>query len=93
LDLGNNKLSGSLSSELGRLTQMTELYVAGNALSGTVPLALDSLENLISIQLSGNDNLSGDLSFLCENSNRTVGIDSTAMTNVSCSCCFENANQ
>jgi len=93
LDLGNNKLSGSLSSELGRLTQMTELYVAGNALSGTVPLALDSLDNLISIQLSGNDNLSGDLSFLCENSNRTVGMDSTAMTNVSCSCCFENANQ
>ena len=44
LDLSHNRLEGSLGPELSELAALTELRVAGNALSGSVPLAFTQLE-------------------------------------------------
>ena len=43
LDLTRNGLAGQLPSNLGDLTQMTELRIGGNALSGRLPMSLARL--------------------------------------------------
>ena len=44
LDLSHNRLKGSLGPELSELTALAELRIAGNALVGSMPLALTQLE-------------------------------------------------
>lgn len=44
LDLSRNRLMGSLAPELSELAALTDLNVAGNALSGSVPVAFTQLE-------------------------------------------------
>lgn len=44
--LSFNWLSGTLSSRIGELTNVTHFYVDGNDLSGTLPSELGLLSNL-----------------------------------------------
>mmetsp|Transcript_21110 Transcript_21110/g.26714 ORF Transcript_21110/g.26714 Transcript_21110/m.26714 type:complete len:84 (-) Transcript_21110:128-379(-) len=51
--LGNNKLTGTIPSELGKLVQISFLYLNSNCLGGEIP---QELENLVeaNINLSHN---------------------------------------
>ena len=60
LDLSGNGLSGTLPSELGRLTNLEYLYLFTNQLSGSLPSSLGNLTNLKELDLRYNQ-LSGSL--------------------------------
>ena len=60
LDLRNSRLSGQLPPELGRLTNLTRLYLHGNQLNGELPPELGFLTNLTRLYLHGN-RLNGEL--------------------------------
>ncbi|KAI8553180.1 hypothetical protein RHMOL_Rhmol06G0324100 [Rhododendron molle] len=54
LNLGQNYLTGPLSSSIANLTQMQYLSLGINSLSGEVPKALGNLTNLIVLSFSSN---------------------------------------
>ena len=57
----NGDLEGTLSEKLGQMTNLTELYVDGNAkLQGTIPASIGQLKNLVKINVS-NTGISGTL--------------------------------
>ena len=58
--LDNNQLSGSIPSELGKLTKLEWLYLWGNQLSGNIPSELGNLTNLKTLSLDSNQ-LSGSI--------------------------------
>lgn len=60
LNLPHSGLSGRISGELGRLTNLVSLDLAYNDLSGAIPSGLGKLSNLSWLGLDGN-NLSGDI--------------------------------
>jgi len=60
LILGDNKLSGSIPSELGLLTNVEVIYLSDNDLSGSIPSKLGLLTNVKGIYLS-DDDLSGSI--------------------------------
>lgn len=50
-----NHFGGILSNSIGNLsTQVSELYMGGNQISGTIPAALENLVNLIVLGMEGN---------------------------------------
>ena len=53
LFLFNNRLSGSLPSEIGNLTKLENLRVEENALTGMLPIELGDLTKLGKAQKSG----------------------------------------
>ena len=55
LNLSENELNGTISSELGHLTHLEVLYLSENQLSGTIPSALGVLSNLIELSLWSNE--------------------------------------
>ena len=57
---GNNRLNGSIPSELSNLANLESLYLNGNRLSGSIPSELGNLANLESLYLNGN-RLSGSI--------------------------------
>ena len=57
---GNNRLSGSIPSELSNLANLESLFLNGNRLSGSIPSELGNLANLESLYLNGNQ-LSGSI--------------------------------
>ena len=57
LRLDWNRLSGSLPSELGQLTNLKKLGLSDNELSGAIPSSLRQLKNLRIPSLDGNTNL------------------------------------
>ncbi|KAM1204952.1 hypothetical protein ACFX2G_005920 [Malus domestica] len=70
LQLLNMNLSGSLSTELGRLSYMKILLLNGNQLSGPLPEELGYLPNLDRIQIDQNQ-ISGPLPKSFANLNKT----------------------
>ena len=60
LNLGDNRLSGTIPSELGSLTNLLGLYLHENELSGTIPPELGNLTGLTTLSLSENE-LSGTI--------------------------------
>ena len=56
--LHQNRLSGEIPSDLGRLLDLRVLWLNDNRLTGSIPAELGRLPNLRSLYLSGND-LSG----------------------------------
>ena len=58
--LGINGLTGPIPPELGRLTHLKELNLAGNRLRGGIPPELGALKNLAILNLAGNS-LSGGI--------------------------------
>ncbi|XP_075646096.1 putative LRR receptor-like serine/threonine-protein kinase At1g56140 [Castanea sativa] len=60
LNLGQNYLTGNLSSSIGNLSHMQYLSFGINALSGTLPKELGNLTDLISLSFSTN-NFTGSL--------------------------------
>ncbi len=81
LDLSDNKLSGTLPSELGDLSYLTTLSLHSNALTGTLPSELGDLSNLRYLSLHTNGltgalpSALGDLSSL-----RYLFLDTNALT-------------
>ena len=59
ISLSNNQLSGSIPSQLGSLTNLTDLELGVNQLSGTIP-DLSKLTNLTQLNLASNQ-LSGSI--------------------------------
>ncbi len=60
LDLSENRLSGEIPPELGRLASLTVLSLYGNELSGEIPPELGRLASLTVLSLYGNE-LSGEI--------------------------------
>lgn len=60
LSLSFNYLIGTISPELGALTQLQELSLGNNELHSAIPMQLGSLINLMSLELANND-LSGSI--------------------------------
>ncbi len=60
LDLGENRLNGEISPELGHIANLERLSLYGNQLSGKIPTELGSLANLELLSLYGN-RLSGEI--------------------------------
>ena len=60
IDLGEGELSGSLPAELGKLTNLSHLWLPYNELSGPIPPELGTLSKLSSLWITSN-NLSGPL--------------------------------
>ncbi len=60
LELFENRLSGTLPSELGNLANLTELWLYSNQLSGSIPSELGDLANLTVLGLTFNQ-LSGEI--------------------------------
>ena len=54
LRLGNNKIVGTIGSEIGKLSKLSELQLTLNGLSGTLPTELSLLVHLTSIALEEN---------------------------------------
>lgn len=58
--LSNNKLSGNIWPEIGRLKALHVLDFSRNNITGTIPSTISAMENLESLDLSYND-LSGEI--------------------------------
>jgi hypothetical protein len=82
--LGDNLLTGTIPSSLGRLTVMTDLQLFKNKLNGTIPSSLAALTALTSLWLFNNQ-LIGTLP-LC-NLNRNFVRLVTDCADVGCPCC------
>ena len=54
LQLGYNRLRGTIPTEIGRLTRLSELTLSNNDLGGTLPKELGMLPNLQSLNLTAN---------------------------------------
>ena len=54
LQLWNSGLTGSIPSEIGSLTNLTELYLQSNHLTGSIPLEIGNLTDLTHLWLSDN---------------------------------------
>jgi len=54
LNLRSNKLTGSIPTELGNLTQLTRLNLSANKLTGSIPTELGNLTQLTKIYLYNN---------------------------------------
>jgi len=73
LELVDNRIFGSIPEEIGLLTDLRSLnlmgrwsnggliYVQSNNLDGTLPTHIGQLENLVVLDLSGNDGLGGNI--------------------------------
>lgn len=61
LDLNNNGLAGTLATQVGSLSSLTQLNLSGNALSGSLPAELGNLTALKILDLSQNGYLAGSL--------------------------------
>ncbi|KAJ3701817.1 hypothetical protein LUZ61_005522 [Rhynchospora tenuis] len=55
LDLGWNNFYGNLSGWIGRMTGLTNLLLVNNNLSGSIPLSIRELTQLIELDLSDNN--------------------------------------
>ena len=56
----SNKLSGTIPSELGQLSNLEYVFLGNNQLSGTIPSELGQLSNLAGLSL-GNNHLTGSI--------------------------------
>lgn len=61
LHLHQNLLEGTIATELGLLTHLSELILSNNTLKGTVPSTLGQLQDMYMLYLSHNSDLSGTL--------------------------------
>ncbi|XP_059460964.1 receptor-like protein EIX1 [Corylus avellana] len=54
LDLGGNRLSGTLPDELGKYQKLSVLFLDGNLLSGPIPMSIGNLSSLRTLFVSSN---------------------------------------
>ena len=60
LDLSSNELSGAIPTQLGNLTNLSELLLSYNELSGSIPPELGNMARMGSLSLEGNQ-LTGNI--------------------------------
>jgi hypothetical protein len=98
LELEFNDLTGSIPTELGLLRSLEYLGLQGNQLSGPIPMELSTLVNATTINVSLNNNLTGDLTdIFCTTSSQTRVTSDCAgelgsSTFIDCPCCVECCN-
>mmetsp|Transcript_27283 Transcript_27283/g.39964 ORF Transcript_27283/g.39964 Transcript_27283/m.39964 type:complete len:409 (+) Transcript_27283:78-1304(+) len=81
-------LHGTIPEGIGNLVNLKNINFMENRLSGTVPESLSKLINLEYVTFSINENLTGDLDFLCPLENTIFQADcGGADPKISCSCC------
>mmetsp|Transcript_48199 Transcript_48199/g.72881 ORF Transcript_48199/g.72881 Transcript_48199/m.72881 type:complete len:146 (-) Transcript_48199:21-458(-) len=82
-------LHGTIPEGIGNLVNLKNINFMENRLSGTVPESLSKLINLEYVTFSINENLTGDLDFLCplENMINMSADCGGADLKVTCSCC------
>ena len=66
LDLDGNQLAGSIPTQLGNLTALTDLYLFSNQLTGSIPTQLGNLTALTHLYLFNNQ-LTGSIPTQLEN--------------------------
>jgi Leucine rich repeat len=72
INLAFNRLTGTIPSELGKLSSLRGLFLENNKLSGTVPAELSGLTRITTVNIGAND-FTGSLPFqLCEVFNETL---------------------
>ena len=54
INLSNNRLTGAIPTQLGRLTQLDTLFLMDNDLSGTIPSEIGKIKNLKGLYLDRN---------------------------------------
>ena len=59
IGLNSNQLNGTIPSELGNLSNLTNLWLQDNQLTGEIPLVLGNLSNLVDLKLDNNQLTSG----------------------------------
>ena len=54
LTLNNNKLTGTIPTQIGNLTSLERLYLYGNELTGSIPTEIGKLTSLLLLRLENN---------------------------------------
>eukprot|EP01018_Ginkgo_biloba_P025111 Gb_16489 [translate_table: standard] len=54
LDLANNKFSGKIPSQIGRISEVESIFLNGNMLVGTIPYSLGYLPTLLVLHIDNN---------------------------------------
>eukprot|EP01018_Ginkgo_biloba_P010081 Gb_35408 [translate_table: standard] len=54
LDLANNKFSGKIPSQVGRISELESIFLNGNMLVGTIPYSLGNLPTLMVLHIHNN---------------------------------------
>lgn len=75
LTLSSNEFTGSISSEIEKLSSLRKLDLRNNEFTGTLPTELFSIGNLTSLDLNGNKGLYGELSPLIDNISQLIHFD------------------
>jgi len=89
LDLHNNKLTGSIPTTLGELSNVKLLFLNHNSLTGAVPTELAQLSNIVSF-FAHNNELTGSFEPVCEaEPEKLVYFVSDCKSEVTCTCCSE----
>jgi len=91
INLVNENLTGTIPSELGMLTKLTDLRLHSNNLFGTVPVILSNISSLGKVELMRND-LTGDMEAFCTNGIEYIWLsadcyDVGITARIECSCC------
>ena len=88
LHLGDNRFSGTISTSIGQLTSLRELYLERSGVRGELPSTLGALEKLEVAYFNFND-LEGEVpEAICEvTSLRELQADCDKGGKVACTCC------
>ena len=87
LDLNNNTLSGPIDG-MENLSSLTFLQLHQNLFTGSIPVAMDQLEDLLTFT-SYDTVLSGPPDSICANRIDNGGKLSTLKANCPCTCCTQ----
>mmetsp|Transcript_1228 Transcript_1228/g.1654 ORF Transcript_1228/g.1654 Transcript_1228/m.1654 type:complete len:506 (-) Transcript_1228:227-1744(-) len=89
LDLDSNRLKGPIPTEIGDMAAISIILLNRNNLSGTIPTELGDARFSLSVVAFDHNNLSGDVTSICQEIGRTSYFSTDCLDNspVNCTCC------